>query len=322
MATITIQDPTSGSAAWISVDQGFNCFSFVAKLPDGQSVDVLSAPDDFGSGQYPATHHGNPLLFPYPNRIAGGRYRWEGRDYQIPPDRVLFDGNGNAIHGFCLDRPWRVTRQTLDSVVGTFRLSVDAPDRAEFWPTDAEISVGYQVVGSRLKSTIRVVNPTDVPLPWGFGTHAYFRVPLSGQSWPDDCSVYVPARKTWVLNECLPTGAKVDPPDQARLHESCAFQGLQVDDIYSEVSAEGGAVRCQIIDQAARLVMEQTCGEDFRELVVFTPPWSRSICMEPYTCVTNAINLQQQGVDAGLRVLGPHEEWNGWIDLEVRTIPA
>jgi hypothetical protein len=38
--------------------------------------------------------------------------------------------------------------------------------------------------------------------------------------------------------------------------------------------------------------------------------------------VTNAINLQQQGVDAGLRVLGPHEEWNGWIDLEVRSIPA
>lgn len=319
MNTVSIQDSRSGSSAEIAVDQGFNCFAFLSRLPDGRAVDVLAAPGDFGSGKYPSTHHGNPLLFPFPNRIEGGRFVWNGRSFEMSPDQVLFDGTGNAIHGFCLDRPWRVADQTSDSVTGTFQLSIDAPDRSSLWPADAQISVRYQVVGTRLKSTIRVVNPSDQALPWGFGTHAYFRVPLSSQSRASDCTVFVPAAKTWELTDCLPTGKKLDPPPHALLNQTCGFEGLKVDDVYSDVQAEQGVVRCRITDRHARLVMEQTCCDDFRELVVFTPPWSNSICMEPYTCVTNAINLQQRGVDAGLRILPPHCEWTGWIDVDVHS---
>jgi len=93
-----------------------------------------------------------------------------------------------------------------------------------------------------------------------------------------------------------------------------------VDDIYSDVISENGIVTCRITDPAAGLAVEQRCSDTFRELVVFTPPWSSSVCMEPYTCVTDAINLEQQGVDAGLRVLAPGEQWTGWIDIEAIPI--
>ena len=42
--------------------------------------------------------------------------------------------------------------------------------------------------------------------------------------------------------------------------------------------------------------------------------------MEPYTCVTNAINLELRGIDAGLQVLQPGESWTGWIDIEAMSI--
>src|SRR5207249_2577983 len=43
----------------------------------------------------------------------------------------------------------------------------------------------------------------------------------------------------------------------------------------------------------------------FREVVVFTPPHRQALCIEPYTCITDALNLQARGVDAGMQVLPP-----------------
>jgi aldose 1-epimerase len=53
----------------------------------------------------------------------------------------------------------------------------------------------------------------------------------------------------------------------------------------------------------------------FRELVAFTPPHRHAVCLEPYTCATDAINLQAQGIDAGLRVLQPGERWHAAVVL-------
>jgi aldose 1-epimerase len=317
LPVIDLKNAKSGSSARIAVDHGFNCFQFLAHLPDGRCVDVLSASDGFPDSSLPATHYGNPLLFPFPNRIQGGRFSWDGAEYVMSPDQVLFDSTGNAIHGFCLDRPWRVVEQTDDSVTGAFQLSIDCPERRPLWPTDAEIRVTYHLEGSCLHSVIRVHNPSDRPLPWGFGTHAYFRLPLSAQTESSQCTVKVPGRRIWELNDFLPTGMKREPAPAVRLHEGRSFGGLKVDDIYSDVISEGEIVTCRISDPAAGLALEQRCPTDFRELVVFTPPWSESICMEPYTCVTDAIHLEQQGVDAGLKVLAPHSEWTSWIDIEV-----
>jgi len=44
-----------------------------------------------------------------------------------------------------------------------------------------------------------------------------------------------------------------------------------------------------------------------------------AICLEPYTCTTDAINLQQQGLDAGLRVLEPGESWRGIIEMHLSS---
>src|SRR5439155_13608650 len=56
--------------------------------------------------------HGAPLI-PWPNRLAGGRYRFDGRDYQLPlsePDK------GNAIHGLLRWRSWRAVERSADRV--------------------------------------------------------------------------------------------------------------------------------------------------------------------------------------------------------------
>jgi aldose 1-epimerase len=67
-----------------------------------------------------------------------------------------------------------------------------------------------------------------------------------------------------------------------------------------------GAVSLQLLTSPA-----------FRELLVFTPPHRQAVCLEPYTCVTDAINLQARGIDAGLLVLPPGGQWSGVVDMVV-----
>lgn len=320
MNTVEIRDPASGSFAHIAVDLGFNCFRFAAHIGRGETVEVIAAADDFAQGNCPLSHHGIPLLFPFTNRIRGGRYSWEGKDYFLPPEVVPYDGAGNPIHGFCIDRPWRVTEATEQSVSGEFRLSLDAPDRLPLWPTDAEIAVRYTVRGTCLRADINVRNPTESPLPWGFGTHPYFRVPLSEKSAPGHCTVYAPVSKIWELEDCLPTGNVVSAEQDARLDDSPYFDILKVDAVYTEVDIRNQMSVCRIIDEKAGAQIEQKSSADFREIVAFTPPWMSAVCLEPYTCVTDAINLQQKGIDAGLQVLRPGATWQGWIEIEAMPV--
>lgn len=320
MNVVEIADSSSGSVARIAVDQGFNCFSFVARLNSGESVSVIEAPEGFENGGTPIGHNGIPILFPFPNRIRGGRYSWDGRDYHLPPSLVPYDGTGNAIHGLCIDCPWRVVEQSPESVTGEFQLSIDAPERLALWPADAILQLRYSVVGTTLRAEITVINPDSVPLPWGFGTHAYFSVPLSVRSQPAHCTVYAPVHKEWVLQDCLPDGRQTLPAEDASLADSPYFDTLKVDNVFTDIEVTGGVSVCRIVDEQAGLQLEQRSSADFRELVAFTPPWSSSICLEPYTCVTDAINLQQRGISAGWQVLAPGAEWHGQIDLEVRPL--
>ncbi len=312
MSTITIADAATGACASIAPDRGFNCFSFQATV-HGETIEVLDCDAGFLEGTSRPTRTGIPILFPFPNRIRQGRFFWEGREYVIPGS----DAWGNAIHGFCADRPWRVIDQGPSHVVGQFRLSVDAPDRLSQWPTDFRLDVEYCLLRNRLRAIFRLHNPTDRTLPWGLGTHPYFRAPLSDNGSWKNCTVEVPAASRWDLVDCLPTGARSPVPREFDLRAGAGLDGLKLDDVYGDIQCVGPQFDCTLFDERAGIQLTQTCPPIFREVVVFTPPERSCICVEPYTCVTDAVNLQAQGIDAGWRVLGPGAEFRTWIDVSV-----
>lgn len=315
MSVVLLTDSDTGSTAQIAAHLGLNCFDFKAVQANGHTVSVIDADSDFLTGGSSHSRSGIPLLFPFPNRIEGGRYSWDGKDYELPEPLVGHEGQGNAIHGFTLDRPWRILEQTESSVTAAFQLSVDDPERCHLWPADAEIQITYSISGTTLRTDIVVRNPSDKPLPWGFGTHAYFKLPMAEGSNADNCTVYAPAEKQWVLDKCLPTGELKTPADSDQLLTAPRFGDLKLDDVYTNLKSEDGIVTCRIVDEEGGLQIVQTCDDSFREIVAFTPPWTKAVCLEPYTCTTNAINLQQKGVDAGLKVLAPGAEWKGWIEI-------
>jgi hypothetical protein len=44
------------------------------------------------------------------------------------------------------------------------------------------------------------------------------------------------------------------------------------------------------------------------------------VSIEPYTCATDALNLQARGIDAGLLRLAPGEHWSAGYTIALRAI--
>jgi len=316
MSIVEISDSSTGSRAFIAVNAGFNCYSFVARQ-GAEELDVIAAEEGFEDGTRPPSHNGIPILFPFPNRIRSGRFTWDGTEYELPESVVSYDGSGNAIHGFCLDKPWRVEEQSESSVTGVFRLSVDAEDRSGLWPTDAELKVCYELKGTTLHCEFTVLNPDTKPMPWGLGTHSYFRLPLSATASADECTVFAPVEKSRELIDCLPTGATGEIATECDLSQSPNYGSLKLDNAFSGLSTgSDGLVETYVAEPSSGRKVIQRFSADFQELVAFTPPWTAAVCLEPYTCATDAINLHQQGIEAGLKILPPNETWTGTIDIE------
>lgn len=317
---IGLDDSEAGTHAEILASRGLNCFRFQGRVND-RPVEILHHAPDFAQGSAAPSGSGIPILFPFPNRIRSGRFEFAGKRYALP----VGDPFGNAIHGLVLDRPWRITGQGEAAeggqwVEGCFRARRDAPRLSEQWPADFQITMRYALRGNALAATVRVDNPDDKPLPFGFGIHPYFRLPLETGGDASRCTVQVPAEARWVLDRCLPTGEVVPVEGSYDLRNGLGLASLDLDDVLTHLAFEGDVATCRLVDRACDLEVTLQFDRFFREVVAYTPPDKPAVCLEPYTCATDAINLHERGVDAGLRILEPGAQAGGRFVIRVRSL--
>jgi aldose 1-epimerase len=312
-SVLQLHDRRTGSTAQIAAGLGFNCFSFRARFRE-QEIETLWAAPDFAHGKQRPSGSGIPILFPFPSRIAGGTFYWDRRKYALEPN----DGRGNAIHGFVFTRPWRVLQHDAHRAVGQFQASVDDPQVLAMWPADFRITAEYSLKGHVLRCEFLLENPDDKPLPFGFGTHPYFRVPLGGED-AGQCAVTLPVTSEWELVDLIPTGERLPLRDAAAFQQGLLFGDIQFDNAFGGLQAEeDGRIRSTIRDPSSQRSLSMTFDAAFREIVVYTPPHREAVCIEPYTCVPNVMALDSDGVDAGLRILRPGEQLRTVIEIAVQ----
>jgi aldose 1-epimerase len=153
--------------------------------------------------------------------------------------------------------------------------------------------------------TVTVSNPTEDELPYGFGIHPYFYLPLDPAGDPAKTEVILPASKFWVLKDFLPTGEVRDVDARLDFRKGQPRPGLKLDDVLTGLAFEGDRCVCRLVDQGLGPEFRISFDRNFREIVAYTPPSNpRVIAVEPYTQTTDAINLDARGIDAGLRRLG------------------
>jgi aldose 1-epimerase len=310
---VQIADRDSGATARVLVNLGFNCFSWRPLLEDGPR-EMLWADAGFEAGDQRPSGSGIPLLFPFPGRIGGARYRFNGREYELEPG----DAFGNAIHGFVYNRPWRTAERDHARVVGEFQASRDDPSILQRWPADFRIRVSYEVRGRELLSQIQYENRGDGPLPCGFATHAYFRLPLTESGNAADTIVTVPAHKFWELERMNPTGRISPVPADQQLARGLRLGDRQFDTVFTDIRPDDdGHLRTRLADPANGRTMTQSFDNSFTQCVVYTPPHREAVCLEPYTCVPDAIRLASEGHETGLQILEPGEQRRTTVRIDV-----
>lgn len=125
--------------------------------------------------------HGAPLI-PWPNRLADGRYSFDGSDHQVAltePDKK------NAIHGFLRWRPWQPVEHQPDRIVMAATLFP-----LQGYPFTLDLRIDYHLDQGGLSVTTMATNIGDQPSPYGCGQHPYLS---PGEGPIDDCTLYLEA---------------------------------------------------------------------------------------------------------------------------------
>jgi aldose 1-epimerase len=142
--------------------------------------------------------HGAPLI-PWPNRLADGRYSFDGVGYQVAQTEPT---KRNAIHGFLRWRNWRpLERDPHRIVMGTTLHPLEG------YPFALAVSVAYELGEAGLTVTTVATNIGERACPFASGQHPYLS---PGSGLVDDCSLELDAA-TRILTDAerqLPTGTE------------------------------------------------------------------------------------------------------------------
>ena len=304
---------------------GFNAYRWQI----GPAELLYRSPDFFTENR--PSRSGFPILFPFPNRIRDGQFTWPpavthpkgeaGKKYTLPTNDPA---KKNAIHGFVYQRPWRIVDQGANAssawVTGEFQGSVDAPETSALWPADYRLRVTYRLFDHVLRVEADADNPDSKPLPFGLGYHPYFALaPFGGPQ----AVITVGASKCWELVDNLPTGKLLELDERRDLRNGRSYAALQLDDVmtnlftYAYDQHDSLGMTGVVQHPGGKGMLTLWTSEAFREMVLFTPPHREAICLEPYTCTTDAINLSPRGINAGLKTLHPGEHWQGIVEMHL-----
>jgi len=139
------------------------------------------------------------VLVPWPNRLADGRYRFEGVDYQVA---LTEPEKANAIHGLLRWRSWRAAKRTPSSIVMSTRLHPMLG-----YPFTLDVSVTYQLGDDGLVVVTTATNSGTAPCPYGCGQHPYLS---PGTGVIDACTLQLQAGSRILTDDQrqLPTGTQ------------------------------------------------------------------------------------------------------------------
>jgi aldose 1-epimerase len=264
------------------------------------STGGVAVVDGFGVEE-PSPAGRGQVLAPWPNRLDGGRYVFEGVQGQAAIDEPERE---NAIHGLVRWLPWRPESRSEDAV--TLRCVLH-PQPA--YPWRLELTVAYRLSPGGLTVVVHATNASGATAPFGIGFHPYLTVGVP----VDHARLRLPASGRLVTDaRALPVGEEEVDGTAFDFATARTIGDTQLDTCFTGLRREDQG-RCRALVEAGERGVELWADERFGYLQAYTgdtlDPVARrrqSIAIEPMTCPPNAFST---GID--LIRLAPGETWSG-----------
>lgn len=240
------------------------------------------------------------LLIPWPNRIAGGRYSFDGRDLQLAVNEPR---TGSAIHGLTRSMTWNLREAAPDSCA--LALELRAHDG---YPFDLALDVTYALTAGGLRVRLTAVNRGEEACPFGAGAHPY--VHLGDGALIDGALLRAPADTTLQTDaRGIPTGAEIAVDGTALDFRAARRIGsLVLDTAFTHLRTDDdGVTRFSLTSPATDCGVTVWMDGTFPFAMIYSgdtladvPRRRRGLAIEPMTCAPDAFNS-----GAGLIVLEP-----------------
>jgi aldose 1-epimerase len=230
-------------------------------------------------------YHG-VLLAPWPNRIAGGAYEFQGKKYQAK----INEDFGNALHGLLFESQANVESVTDNSV----RL-VSEIFATEAYPWDLTVKVSFVLSEQGLLVETTATNNCQQVAPVGLGTHPYF-------VFDKDSTLEVRASKAFVHGPDMMPISEIEASEIGfGAGSKKSLENLFLDVQFTDVLAGCAVLRTsnwsiEIFQERADFLMVYTTNS-FNWLNGET----RAVAIEPQTSAADAFNN-----GAGLLTLAPN----------------
>ena len=223
-------------------------------------------------------------LVPYANRIADGRFAFEGRSVQLP---TLERFAPHALHGDGWLLPWTVENQKEQRV----EMTLDWPGDEAGWPWSWRARQTVELTDQGLAITLSMTNAGEAAMPAGLGLHPYFHRYA-------DSRLTLSAHGVWVTDAREIPERLAAPAEIADWSSGLALADAPfVDHAYAgwtgEAVLEGGGRRVTMMADAPA-----------RWTQIYAPAGADFFCVEPVTHRPDAHNAPSSE-PTGLQRLAP-----------------
>ena len=219
------------------------------------------------------------VLMPWPNRVAGGSYTWEGVSYHLPVDEPAF---GTALHGFVAFQEWDLVEVNTSWVL----LRTLIPARYSY-PWTLLASTRYSLdADAGLSIELSATNIGEGPAPYGAGFHPYLAI---DDTRTDDLELENPASIIYEADASMIPVAAHDVADFGLDFRSPTRIGAsQLDHAFAGLPEGTWAVTLR--DPASGVGV--SLSSDARWLQVYSADYIGrvGVAVEPMSCPPNAFN--------------------------------
>lgn len=234
------------------------------------------------------------FLFPSPNRIASGKYNFNGIDYQLKCNEI---GLNNSLHGHIFNKSFEVVKSETTDDFAIITLTYSNNESIQGFPFKYTIDITYTFSKNNLSLDFKVTNLDDQEFPFGLGWHPYFKAKNLSSS-----TLNFDGTKKYFLNKQMIPQQEIDLPFKTPLTIGETF----LDDCFL-INKPEASFEC---DQY-KIDIEFTSETKKSFLQVYTPDTRDCIAIEPMTCAPNSFNNKN-----GLLTLKPSEQYDWKINLK------
>jgi aldose 1-epimerase len=231
------------------------------------------------------------ILFPFNDRIPGGKYTFQGKTYQLP---INCNDEGSAIHGFMYNKEVTILEKNHTKTSMFWRTG---ENNLPGYPFDISLKTDIKLHNGGVTLSFTIKNEGGIPAPYALGWHSYFKT--------DSLSVLTAAYSSYFetddfflpIGNCIPAkGSSYDYTTGAKFFNQTLDHTL--------TAPPNGISILKNKDYSIKIKQH-----NFGYTQLFIPPDKKSIAIEPISSKPNSFNSEL--------VLNEGEEYIASISIDI-----